>query len=637
MAYSKGSKSSSIIWEYFVYSSTLDGVVCKICDRTVSTGSATTKRRNTTNLWSHLRAHHGESHEAAKQKSEAKRNETISAQPTIQFMFDRQKCWKNSDIRSKEMDRLIMEMIATDNEPFAMVERVGFKRVMAKAEPRYVLKSEKYYRTEKFDEVYSAVVAKVKVILAPGNAGNALSFTTDCWSGTTESLMSLTCHFIDKNWTRRQIVLNTKPMDGSHTGEYLRDTFLGMLDEWNITKDRVVLVLRDGGANIVKGMRLAELPDLSCTAHTLQLVVRDGLQSHNSIADVLTILKKCATYFHHSILAKQRLRLIQRDLGLPEHGMIQSVSTRWNSTLHMLQRMMEQRRALSLYCGEYGGFTMPTAHQWDLVSSLIEILVPIEEVTLQVSHSDSSASCIIPCIAVLEVLLQDEADTTSIIGSLRQVMIKSMDRRFSKLKDTKFVVLSCLLDPRYKCQVLSSEQLTKAKSWLKEEDAAPTLISEREESVEESVMPDRATTSANMPGENDESSSKKQRFEPFERIQSRNRINEVFKSLLAPQASDLLASSMSVEDELHWYLKEPVIDRESGDALQWWRQNEMRFTRLAKHARRFLCAPPSSVPSERVFSEVSAIYDSGRNRLMGENADKLCFLNYNLKLLDWDY
>jgi len=54
------------------------------------------------------------------------------------------------------------------------------------------------------------------------------------------------------------------------------------------------------------------------------------------------------------------------------------------------------KRALSIYSGEHGGFTFPTAHQWDIVSNLVETLIPIEEVTLQVSHYDSSVSCIIP-------------------------------------------------------------------------------------------------------------------------------------------------------------------------------------------------------------------------------------------------
>jgi len=95
-----------------------------------------------------------------------------------------------------------MEMIATDILPFAVVEGAGFKRVMAKAEPRYQLKTAKFFCIKMMDEIYTRVVNKIKKLLSVENAGNSISFTTDCWSGLTEALMSLTAHFIDKNWKK---------------------------------------------------------------------------------------------------------------------------------------------------------------------------------------------------------------------------------------------------------------------------------------------------------------------------------------------------------------------------------------------------------------------------------------------------
>lgn len=55
--------------------------------------------------------------------------------------------------------------------------------------------------------------------------------------------MSPTCHFIDSNWERKQVILNVKAMSGSHTGDYVREMFLSMLNDWDINQDRVVLVL----------------------------------------------------------------------------------------------------------------------------------------------------------------------------------------------------------------------------------------------------------------------------------------------------------------------------------------------------------------------------------------------------------
>nr|XP_033940878.1 zinc finger BED domain-containing protein 4-like [Pseudochaenichthys georgianus] len=601
-------RATSAVWEY--YTQTTQGkAVCNTCKVGVSMGSTSAKATNTSNLWSHLRNHHLGIYGTAqgKRESESQQGTMTPAQRTMHDMLEKQKKWPSSDNRSILMDKLITEMIVTDNQPFTLVSDVGFKRLMAAAEPRYALKNVKYYRTVKLYDVHHKVVEKIEALIQPENAGHSLSFTTDCWSGSTESLISLTCHYIDNEWTRKQVVLNTKAMHGSHTGEYIGETFLGMLDNWKISKDRVALVLRDSGANMVKGMRLAELPDLSCTAHSLQLVVNDGLSSQRAVIDVIAMLKRCATHFHHSILAKQRLRAIQKDLGLPEHNLVQAVPTRWNSTLHMLQRALEQKRALSIYAGEHGGFACPSSHQWDIVSNVVETLIPIEELTLEVSHNNSSASCIIPCLTVLKMLFQGEGPSTQGIRTLRQVMRESLVKRFSKVDETKMVVLACLLDPRYKNHVFSSDAtLTKAKEWLKED------VTSQEE-------PAAAAAAA-----------------AAEDISEEDRIDDMFSSLLASHTAEPLAESC-LEDELHMYLKQPVIDRRKGDPLQWWRQNEGRFKLLATQARKFLCPPPSSVPSERVFSEVSAIYEKNRSRLTGEHAEQLCFMHHNLVLLNWEY
>lgn len=74
----------------------------------------------------------------------------------------------------------------------------------------------------------------------------------------------------------------SRPCLASHTGYYINEMFFSMLNDWDINQDRVVLVLRDSGANMIKGLRLADIPDLSCSAHTLQLVVKEGISSQSS-------------------------------------------------------------------------------------------------------------------------------------------------------------------------------------------------------------------------------------------------------------------------------------------------------------------------------------------------------------------
>lgn len=115
-------------------------------------------------------------------------------------MFDSQRKWQNTDPRSKTIDTLITEMIATDNLLFTVVSDIGFQRLLTAKEPKYTIKSEKYYSTDMLDSLYKKVEKRIKTLIASENAGHYLSFTTDCWSGEAESLMCLTCHLINSYW-----------------------------------------------------------------------------------------------------------------------------------------------------------------------------------------------------------------------------------------------------------------------------------------------------------------------------------------------------------------------------------------------------------------------------------------------------
>ena len=90
-------------------------------------------------------------------------------------------------------------------------------------------------------------------------------------------------------------------------------------------------------------------------------------------------------------------------------------------------------------------------------------------------------------------------------------------------------------------------------------------------------------------------------------------------------------SILTKEEEMDRYLKLPAIE---SDPLLFWRAKKNEFPNLAKLARKFLATPPSSVYSERVFSELGNIYGDNRTRLLPERSNKLLFLHHNLRRLD---
>jgi len=70
--------------------------------------------------------------------------------------------------------------------------------------------------------------------------------------------------------------------------------------------------------------------------------------------------------------------------------------------------------------------------------------------------------------------------------------------------------------------------------------------------------------------------------------------------------------------------------------LAWWKKNEKMFPTLAILARRYLCIPATSSPSERLFSTAGLTISKRRNALGDENASAIIFLNKNWGIVE-DY
>jgi len=85
-----------------------------------------------------------------------------------------------------------------------------------------------------------------------------------------------------------------------------------------------------------------------------------------------------------------------------------------------------------------------------------------------------------------------------------------------------------------------------------------------------------------------------------------------------------------VKEEIKVYLSLPSIPAE-GDPLVWWRGHASELPHLARIARKLLCIPATSVPSERLFSASGHIVSPRRSLLKPDKVNMLTFLHFNLK------
>ena len=100
--------------------------------------------------------------------------------------------------------------------------------------------------------------------------------------------------------------------------------------------------------------------------------------------------------------------------------------------------------------------------------------------------------------------------------------------------------------------------------------------------------------------------------------------------------SEAERSPESTQSVVDTYLKQPTQPRKS-DPLLFWKQNQDNLPHLTSLAICYLCAPPASVASERLFSTAGNICTELRNRLSPAKVEYLIFLNKNLPALQYDY
>jgi hypothetical protein len=134
-------------------------------------------------------------------------------------------------------------------------------------------------------------------------------------------------------------VLETFILCVNHTAENIAAELVRIADEWNIT-EKVVAIVTDNAANMVVAIRITRWKHIPCFAHTLNLIVQGALSAAKETADLKNKCKDMVTFFHQSTKASDKLKEVQRQLGVPEAKLIQDVETRWNSTFYMFQRIL---------------------------------------------------------------------------------------------------------------------------------------------------------------------------------------------------------------------------------------------------------------------------------------------------------
>ncbi|XP_073718457.1 zinc finger BED domain-containing protein 4 [Misgurnus anguillicaudatus] len=283
----------SAVWKHFkVSEKEAKTAVCRHCSAELSRGGASAKTYSTSSLIYHLKSRHPE-HHAEYEKDTAAATATAAAKrkvapgpgtptPSVADLLEKAKKFANDSAKAKGITKRIMEFIALDDQPFSVVEDVGFRRLIDHIEPRYTIPSRRHFSDVCLPEMYNVISTNVHELLATDIA--ALSFTTDIWSSDVSptSMLSLTAQWIDTDFKLQKIVLHSQEFRGSHTAVAISEAFANMFDNWRIDRSKVHAVVSDNARNMAKAMEDSKLKGIRCMAHTIQLAVNEGLLSQRT-------------------------------------------------------------------------------------------------------------------------------------------------------------------------------------------------------------------------------------------------------------------------------------------------------------------------------------------------------------------
>jgi len=137
--------------------------------------------------------------------------------------------------------------------------------------------------------------------------------TTDLWTSAANCpYLSLTVHFIDKNWEIKLYCLDTVPLLSDHTGKNIAEALKDVLANWSLDHNKLVATTTDNGSNFIAAFQNLEWEKISYFGHNLDL----STEKYLKFDQVETVIRRC-----HKLV-----ELFRRS----ERNHVISIRSRWN-------------------------------------------------------------------------------------------------------------------------------------------------------------------------------------------------------------------------------------------------------------------------------------------------------------------
>ncbi|KAB1205139.1 putative AC transposase [Morella rubra] len=521
--------------------------------------------------------------------------------------------------------RWIVEFLIMDEMPFRTVQRIGFRKLVTRLEPRFKMPT-RYTIMKDCMELYIEERTKLKEAIVKESP--RVCFTTNTWTSVQNvNYMCVIAHFIDRRWCLQKLILYFRRIT-NHNGATIGKEIEECMNFWGIAKILTITVDNatnndttieqvkkkqlGGGANVVCKHNFIHM---RCAAHILNLIIHEGLKElDDSVAKIRNIIK----YVKSSPQRLAGFKKAASDRFISERNFLQmDVPTRWNSTYVMLERaekfrgvfenMLEEDENLVMFLNEddHGrkGLGTPSFEDWEHIRQLVKFLKVFYEITLHISGSKYvTSNAFFEELARIKFHLETFTTCSDI---LLCDMAKRMQSKYDKYwgdlrKVNRLLFVAAVLDPRFK---LISLEYWAIKNFGKDRGMDfTTMVRDTLETMFEEYSGCVITQPAQTSGSQSSVSMDEMNIE-----------NQLWGGLSAYRQQQNLLNNKS---EVERYLIEDVEPKVPGfDILLWWKVNSQKFQILSRIAKDVLAIPISTVPCESAFSTEGQVLDPFRSSL----------------------
>ncbi|PSS08308.1 AC transposase [Actinidia chinensis var. chinensis] len=454
-------------------------------------------------------------------------------------------------------------------------------------------------------EIFRSMREDVRAILE--QVSSKVSITLDFWTSYEQIFyMSVTCQWIDENWSFQKVLLDISHIYSPCSGAEIYRTLVKVLKMYNIY-NRVLSCTHDNSPEAMRSchtlkdnidsQKVGPFCYVPCAARTLNSIINDGL---GTTKPIISKIREFVLEMNASEQIAEEFTEFATAFQEGSWKFPLDASARWSGSYQMLDIVRKAGKSIESIIRKYeeslGSRVLLSSAEKNAVNIMHAFLEPFYKTTNNICTNK------LPTIGLVVFFMDHISETISACIDSRhspdwlKSAAKDMAAKAQKYNEQVcniFTYMTAILDPRIKVELIP-ESLN-SDNYL--EEARAHFFSNYSSNHFSSM------TSGFCSAELEDGGS----FSFAEEIARKKR---------------RVSLSSTSTDELTQYLSEPPAPLPT-DVLEWWKVNSTRYPRLSLMARDFLAVQATSVAPEELFCSNGDEIDKQRFSMPHNSAQAL--------------